>query len=285
MIVTDIRNCQALMTDIHNAFADRLLQVLADRKKHPWGQALGISNAVITTMFRGQIPTFEALSAIQRCENVSLDWLLRGHGAPYLVHREPSDACAAAYLRRRVADEPAQRVHLLADGVRLAIVLDRPAGYTIRDRAVEYRDVEVIAEPCGGATAAALADLLGDIPGPAHLVDVPPVELDAVIAGERGTYALFGDDARRGLLAEVTPVATRTELWEYLEARGFSQRAVAEPSERYGAREEVLAIEEAVLLASYRRMPADDRARLLRIADALAGADDSRTDNTGGNPC
>jgi len=71
---------------------------LGDRKKHPWGRALGIRGTRITEMFRGRIPTADALAIIHRAEGVCTDWLVMGDGAPFCV-RHLTDEDGAALLR------------------------------------------------------------------------------------------------------------------------------------------------------------------------------------------
>jgi len=61
---------------------------------------LGIRGTRITEMFRGRIPTADALAIIHRAEGVCTDWLLTGDGAPFCV-RHLTDQDEAALLRER----------------------------------------------------------------------------------------------------------------------------------------------------------------------------------------
>lgn len=80
----------------NGSFQSRLAWIIGARDKHPWGRALGLSGTRITTMFRGQIPTADALLRIHAAERCNLDWLLTGEGAPFLVSGADDAATAAA---------------------------------------------------------------------------------------------------------------------------------------------------------------------------------------------
>jgi len=112
--------------DIHNKeFLSRINKVLAGRRKHPWGKAIGLKNAIITTIFDGKVPTAPTLEKIHRAENVRLDWLVLGEGSPYFVNDSLSDAELAHTLAR--VDTRLATVYAITDGARVVVAVSAAA--------------------------------------------------------------------------------------------------------------------------------------------------------------
>lgn len=105
-------------------FLCRINEILGGRSKHPWGDALGLKNTRIQSIFQGQIPTSDALEIIHRAEKVRIDWLLTGDGPPFLVYSWLSDEQVSAILgMERPVDEKPVELYLLTDGSGLATVV------------------------------------------------------------------------------------------------------------------------------------------------------------------
>lgn len=105
-------------------FLWRINKILGGRSKHPWGDALGLKNTRIQSIFQGQVPTADALEIIHRAEKVRIDWLLTGDGPPFLVSNWLSDEQVSAILgMARQVDEQPVNLYLLTDGSGLATVV------------------------------------------------------------------------------------------------------------------------------------------------------------------
>lgn len=105
-------------------FLWRINKILGQRSKHPWGDALGLKNTRIQSIFQGQVPTADALEIIHRAEKVRIDWLLTGDGPPFLVYSWLSDEqVSAIFGMERPVDEKLVELYLLTDGSGLATVV------------------------------------------------------------------------------------------------------------------------------------------------------------------
>ncbi len=121
-------------------FSHRLGHLLAGRKIHPWGAALGVSKGAAETMSKGQVPGAEILRLIRYQEGASLGWLVTGDGAPFVLeHCDQAQVLADA-----LADEAQQgplTLHLFyADaGGGQVLLLTRPGQLQYRQRRLAYR--------------------------------------------------------------------------------------------------------------------------------------------------
>lgn len=192
------------------SFAERLKFILAGRLKHRWGEAMGIPKGVVTTMFRDVVPRASTLAAIQHAENARVDWLLTGHGAPFLVETYPRSGDELRRLAQGLHDEPqAWTVAVVHDGAAAAAVLTQPGGFENDDVAIKHTIVEVLAGPASGPE---LAECARHAPH-AHLryLRIDPEQLAALCAGQMGTWALLGDDKHPGLLVSARAEALPDE--------------------------------------------------------------------------
>lgn len=185
-------------------FIDRLDFILRGRKKHPWGQSLGISQGVITTMFAGTVPHADVLSAMACIDNVSISWLLEARGAPFIVD---NFACPDAVL---AAISPAMERHhwsvaILSDGTREVVVLARPASLkTKQGQCIDYSLSKIIAS---GVNADVVAYLrhhkkVDNI----ALLNLSIDELSRLKLGYMGNYELLGWRDQPGLLSNLPVV-------------------------------------------------------------------------------
>ena len=229
------------------SFQDRLLAVLADREKHPWGNTLGIGRGTVGNMFSGTIPTSEALNAISRHENVNITWLLDGRGEPYNVHKFADDEECADYLDR-LFEEKSWIVYLITDQKRLAVVLTMPAQYKVKEDWISYTVVEVLVGRCGRKT---LNRVRAEIPVcKVFLINTYPQTLAELARGQIGTYKLL--HSKSPLLHQAVLVTEDHKIFSW-------------PEE-----EVTLTPEEHVLVENFRHMAAEQRAAYKSIGDALA---------------
>lgn len=123
-------------------FSHRLGQLLAGRKIHPWGAALGVSKGAAETMSKGQVPGAEILRLIRYQEGVSLGWLVTGDGAPFVLEHCDDPRTLAQAL----ADEAEQgplTLHLFGAGREQVLLLTRPGQLQYRQRRQAYRHVRL----------------------------------------------------------------------------------------------------------------------------------------------
>jgi transcriptional regulator with XRE-family HTH domain len=71
-------------------YVDRLNKAFADASMAEVARRLGVPHATVQNYYRkGRMPATEVLIKIAEVTNVSLNWLLRGTGDMYAVHRPP----------------------------------------------------------------------------------------------------------------------------------------------------------------------------------------------------
>jgi hypothetical protein len=238
----------------YKSFLSRTSVLLAGRDKHPWGKALGLSGRMVTRLFNhAEPPGPEHLSLIARVENVSLNWLLLGQGAPYVTHCTHTDGETAQKLREFLKEFPLSWiVYRITDGDRAVLVLYRPDQYSMKDDCVDYKRVEVLTGPLGHQTMAVLTETpVASL----REVQTDPETLARLAQGEIGAYELCRED---GVL----------ERWRPLPAAELAR--IAEPPAGYA-----LEMDEKVMLDKYRRLPEDDKRRLQKIGDALDESDEN----------
>lgn len=244
-----------------DSFRDRILKVMAGREQKTWGDNLGLKKSRVSNMCRGMPPTSDALTAISRAENVSIDWLLTGRGRPYHVRTSLDDEATAEDLAEHLDESWTITVAQCPHPGRppmAAIILTQPATYRMGERDIAYTALVVIAGVIGPKTRALLGASASD-----H--DLQALDLDAetlrrLIDGELGAYAIaLADNA---LLRQARPlVADETES------------RVAEPGNDYtphGAG--AVSQEEWTLIEKYRALSREDRTRMQAIVDALDAA-------------
>ena len=76
-------------------FAERLKQVFDNATMAVIARRLGIPHATVRNYFRGRLPAPDVLIKIANETNVSLNWLLTGHGEMFAGTKGPRDAARA----------------------------------------------------------------------------------------------------------------------------------------------------------------------------------------------
>lgn len=246
-----------------NDFLSRLKEVLKTRYKTPWGASIGLARGTVDRMFRGEVPGPDKLCIIQQAENVSLDWLLAGRCRPYLLDDVPDADEAKALIKGILAGEPSDwRLDVLTDGLRHALLFSCVDRYYVDGRPVDYRHIRLIT---GNVAGSVLVWLDGQDLAEKRLLELQADTMEAVLRGRVGTFALFGDDERPGLLDSSARVL-KLEL------------CVQETSAAYG---EPLTGPEVRLIQAFRRMQPCDRQRMTVVGEAILSIDADCVDTLG----
>lgn len=170
-------------------FDERLSFLIHDRKKTPWGKALGFTSPSITAMFSGHVPGPEFLQAICRAENVNLNWLLSGKGKPFNVTYIQSAKSFVVYVNTMLTDENWQ-VCVCSLSEQTVLVLTQPAQYEFKGKWIDYTLCEVIV----GQGSEELAWMLNHHQSERDTYSTPNLPshvLKKIASGELGTYALL----------------------------------------------------------------------------------------------
>lgn len=115
----------------------------------PWLSGLGISPANTSRVRKGQTPTTDFLSRLQRFEGARIDWLLTGKGTPYLITycENPAECVEQVEL---VREEPGWCTYTVTDGERFALVMMLVANWSDDGKApIGYVASETITVPGG----------------------------------------------------------------------------------------------------------------------------------------
>jgi len=101
-------------SELDTGFASRLRTLIGGEKPYAWAARVGLSKGVFTGIWRtGSTPRPKTLEKIRAATGVSIDWLLRGEGAPFPADaplrtesncESPSAQCATQAYRTRVDD-------------------------------------------------------------------------------------------------------------------------------------------------------------------------------------
>lgn len=234
-----------------NSFYDRLVFVLGDNDKHPWGDRLGISPTKISNMFRGEghIPNHESLALIRRVENVSITWLITGDGAPYVVSRCQLDAEACELLRQHLKDEPNWAIHIAACEPDFTVVLSQPCRIKSGERDIEYFCIEIIS---GAGPDTLHVAFEARQKHPVFLLRLRRAEFQRLSTGWMGNMELFGWRHTPSLLDQASPLVDTAPI--------FALPHVAEPRAVYG-----LPTDERELLDVYRELPEAKKKAVLTL--------------------
>lgn len=195
--------------DFYN-FIERLEFILAGRKVNPWAKRLNLSSGTASRLKQNIVPGHDVLTAIMRTENASLNWLLSGSGKPFMIDNYLDGADFHNQLNNHAKDCPQYRCDYmaLAQLNLMCVVLSQPASYEFKGALIEYVQVEIIlssiahvpAELSNPKSAIDLGSYLSTRFENSNELTLDPYEIRALISGRLGTYLLFGDDTRPGLL-------------------------------------------------------------------------------------
>lgn len=246
------------MKIIYPTIPDRIKHLLDGRKVHPWAAAIGISKGSIESVMKlGGMLGGDALSAIHRCENARIDWILDGRGAPYSVSCVTSDE-AAEELLQDLLDEN-WNIAIVTDSQRIALVLAQQGSFEVKDgkddggvqqyRTIDYTIIEVIVGHIGRRTMDLVRSRIE------HCVTLERTTADVMTQIERGRLGTWR------LLLAPDAIVDGTERIDS-KHRIFTQ---FNQQELFPATKD-----EAILLDHYRAMTPENRLAVNQVATAMA---------------
>lgn len=179
-------------------FSERLEFVLAGRKVNPWAKRLNLSSGTASRLKQDIVPGQDVLTAIMRTENVSLNWLISGSGKPFMVDSYLDSADFYNQLNNHAKDCPQYRCDYLALAQLnvMFVVLSQPASYEFKGATINYVQVEVLSSPFDCDLGHHISPLFTAT----HEMSLEPHLSRSLVSGQLGTYALFGDETRPGIL-------------------------------------------------------------------------------------
>ncbi len=169
------------------SFRERLQYIAADRKMTPWLRGYGLGGGTVDDVLNNDhIPKVDLLVPLARAENASLEWLLRGRGAPFLVTRACNEAEAQQYLTS-LGDESGWRGVCYTDGHAHVLVLTQPAEQSVKQKMKPYTALEVVS---GAISRLALAQF-DEVAPNARTVNIDSAGLHRLATGQTaGTWWL-----------------------------------------------------------------------------------------------
>lgn len=214
--------------------ADRLKKVLDGRSPWIWGKRVQLNDGAIGRMLKNGLPDPVRLIPAMHIENLSLNWLLDGAGAPYMYWSPLSDIEAANAISQRLHGDDAAEVLIVHCAAGFT-----PVVHTTKEAAApkggkySYRAVTVMGGGVFGARtlqALAAASVTGKgSKGPrVRSLDIAEAGWRLLAHGHLGNYQLFGDEAKEGLFAQSKPEVSEAELASYAVPSRYGQ--VAEPA-------------------------------------------------------
>lgn len=245
------------MENIFKSIPTRITQLLNGRKPHTWAMSIGLSRGSMESVMKlGGMLGSEALSAIRRCENVRIDWLLDGRGQPYSTSCVTNDE-AAVELLQELMTEQNWNINIVTDGRRIALVLEQPGNLDVKDgkaedgsqrfRAIEYSIIEVIV----GHVGQQAMDLVRSHPQ-VSLACVGSDEMTEIEQGRIGTWRLL--QAPNAILLGRQRIDATNRIYTQ-----FGQKLL-----------HPLTKDETVFLEHYRAMTPKLRNAISQIATAMA---------------
>ena len=262
-------DCNSFIHIFMHKFASitaRLHFIMDGRDKYPWGQAIGLGKGTIDGMTRGgSTPGGETLSAISRYENARVDWILDGRGTPYNITCVTSDEDGAELLDDYFNENPNWNPTVLTDGKRIAVVLDVPAVYYVKDgkddegaplfREIRYFAMEIIVGAIG-ALAVSMTKA-HSLPDRMALVRTSPEIMKLVTRGGVGTWRML--HAPDAIIREEEYIGSNDPFLAQ-----FNQQEAFPTSP-----------DEAILLDHYRAMAPNDRSAVNQIVTTMAQSGES----------
>lgn len=237
---------------------DRITHLLDGRKTYPWALSIGISKGSMESVMKlGGMLGGEALSAIGRCENARVDWVLDGRGAPYSVACVTSDESAEELLQDLLEEN--WRITIVTDSRRIALVLDQPGSFEVKDgkddagvqqyRTIDYSIIEVIVGHIGRH---AMELVRSRIEHGVRLVLTTADAMTQIERGRVGTWRLL--QAPDAILHDAQPIDARHRIFTQ-----FNQQELFPAT-----------ADEAILLDHYRAMTPENRSAVNQVATAMA---------------
>jgi len=161
-----------------------------------------------TRIKEGHVPGSAKLQQLAVAENVNLNWLLTGIGAPYLVEHYETDASAARRMRELLAPASAARAIRAIDAAtkRWLLVIDRPAEASLPAAFV------VLAGELGRMSLDQYAVCTHQRFGSENHV-LEPAVFSAVAEGRVGRYEMLGTEPPLFAVGRAASTPMTNDLW------------------------------------------------------------------------
>lgn len=145
------------------SFFERIEFLRGETKIYPWLESMGMSRGTVSALKSGGFLSADNLAIVSRAENVNLNWLVAGEGAPYRVSAF-ADALSAAKHLRALGDERWVLVAqvIINDAASTAVVLQNPGSYRVGETEYLYTIVETVVCPLALPVYAALDAIPAD---------------------------------------------------------------------------------------------------------------------------
>jgi len=237
----------------------RLLQIKGLRPVSKWEREVGIPRGNLDRAIKENKLSNENAIRLLRSENVKLEWLLSGIGAPYHVSNYPNDYEMAQQIDAYHEDEAeGWTVTIICckeNPIPSVIVLSMPVQWQRPEdpNMIDITQIEILTGPFGLLSFKAVCQTGWFL--------VQSLKLDdelvlAISKGLIGTYKLISDP---GYLKQAEPI--KTEMLFSLETQIFN-----EPNP---INQVALTDSEFQFLAKFRQLNKKDKQRLLAICDVL----------------
>lgn len=260
-----------------SGFHERLDWIKGERAPYKFGDQVGWGRGVVQGVYpssadkRRTVPGPEYLALLCLVENVSLNWLAAGVGAPYQIRSGLADSVWAEALALHATDAAsgATELRLLlaqhaAEVVSVVYWLEghpRPGeGFT---NLLPVFRVDICTGQYGAQTAAQLAELARLIPSERVLLDQDGFQ--RLASGYMGNYELLGvasSSGQPGGLARDGVIISPQEIPQ-------------------GSASTDMTMEEEMLLAYFRGMSPDSKAAFKQVGAALTQSSDKNLKQSG----
>jgi hypothetical protein len=174
--------------------------MLAGRKPAHWAKSYGISNGTLSRLSENTVPGPEILIVMQRAENVNVNWLLSSEDRPFMIDSHLDQTSFIDHLNYHSADSDYRMDYLLSQHLdTLVVVFSQPASMQFKDKTIGYKHIEALA---GAITPDTLNTLTKLKERHAHSYEfvLSDIQTRQLIKGDFGTYLLFGDKDKTGLI-------------------------------------------------------------------------------------
>jgi hypothetical protein len=196
------------------AFKAKFEKMLAGRKPTLWIKPLGLSNGTISRISSNVAPGSDILTVMQRAENVNINWLLGSDHRPFMIDTHIDHTSFIDYLNYHSEDCDYQLDYLLSENLNtLVVVFSQPASMQFKDKTIGYKHLEVLAGPLNPATLQTLS-ALKERHAHSHEFVLSDIQTRQLTRGEFGTYLLFGDAEKTGLIPSGIQKTSNTKITE-----------------------------------------------------------------------
>jgi hypothetical protein len=207
-----------------SGFKYKFEKMLAGRKPTLWIKPLGLSNGTISRISSNSTPGSDILTIMQRTENVNVNWLLGSDNRPFMIDTHIDHTSFIDYLNYHSEDSDYRLDYLLSENLNtLVVVFSQPASLQFKDKTIGYKHIEVLAGPLNPTTMQTLS-ALKERHAHNHEFVLSDIQTRQLTRGEFGTYLLFGDTDKKGLIPSGIQKTSNTKIAELAGNYGESKK-------------------------------------------------------------